>query len=331
MENVTGQYKMTDITPDQIEKIFQKKVLVLEFHVGMWSYKKPSDKMIKITAEKTGVSADYLTGQVLAADRKYFKPLERLVSDFRTFVSEQTLINPESANFTLPVANYEIIDNEIRKFSIDFEKLVGDIARQFEDIKDEARRFLNGNYEQTLFDEKFYPPVEKLVGDKIIHRQGEQNVKHGKYYFEYRFKPYAVAGSLQADLVNESLQDLKKIMQSETQEDFKRVISDIWQRIFDATSKLKETMKKPDRQDKDGAFQAPIFRDSIIGNIKELVNIIPSLNIFEDPAIDQARSELIQELCQLDPQELRDNKEKRQEAEQKADKILNKLPGMFGN
>jgi len=331
MENVTGQYKMSDISTDIIEKTFQKKVLVLEFHIGQWTYKKPSDKMIKITAEKTGVSADYLTGQVLAADRKYFKPLERLVSDFRSFVSEHTLINPESANFTLPVVNYEIIDNEIRKFSIEFEKLVGDIARQFEEIKDEARRFLNGNYEQTLFDEKFYPPVEKLIGEKIIHRQGESTVKHGKYYFEYRFKPYAVAGSLQADLVNESLQDLKKIMQSETQEDFKRVVSDIWNRIFDATSRLKDAMKKPDRQDKDGAFQAPIFRDSIIGNIKDLVNIIPSLNIFQDPAIDAARTELINELCQLDPQELRDNKAKRLEVEKTADKILNKLPGMFGN
>jgi len=223
------------------------------------------------------------------------------------------------------------MDQKIREFSREYEKKVFEIAGQFEEIKEEAKRFLNGNFENTLFSEDFYPPPEKLIGEKIIHRQGETSGKRGKYYFDYRYKPYAVSGSLEADLVDESLSDLKKIMQQETQEDFQQVIKDIWNRIFTVTSKLKDTMAKPEREDKNGDIQSPIFRDSVIENIKDLVNIIPSLNIFQDPAIDQARTELYRELCQLDPQALRDNKELRKDAEKKADAILSKLPGILAS
>jgi len=331
MENIIGQESkftgIADLTSDQVEKTFQKKVLVLELHVGQWRYKRPSKKALAAMADKLGIDEKHLSAQYLAADRIYFKPLERCITDFKAVITDHTLGHSEKANYTLPVSNYELIDETIRDFCLEFEKHVSGIASQFDRIKTEARNALNGDF--GLFNDLDYPSIEQLTGDTVIHRQGEARRTKGKYYFSYKFKPYTTAGSLQADLVSDSLKDLKKIMEQETLNDFHSVIGDIWDRIFTCTKNLKDAMKKPDRQDKSGEFQAPIFRDSIIGNIKELVNIIPSLNIFEDPAIDQARTELIKELCDIDPQELRDNKEKRIEAEKKADKILNKLPGLF--
>ena len=78
MENATGQYKMSDITPDQIEKTFQKKVLVLEMRFGSWTYRKPSKKALKMLSDKTGINKDLLAAQVMAADKIHFKPLEVL-------------------------------------------------------------------------------------------------------------------------------------------------------------------------------------------------------------------------------------------------------------
>jgi len=105
-------------------------------------------------------------------------------------------------------------------------------------------------------------------------------------------------------------------------------LNDCWERIYSSVNSLAGKMQEK-RTDKKGDDIAPIFRNSIIQNINDLVEILPDLNIVNDPDLENMRRRLQDELSGIDPAELRESSESRQEVSQKAQNILNDLDNIF--
>jgi len=72
-----------------------------------------------------------------------------------------------------------------------------------------------------------------------------------------------------------------------------------------------------------------IFRDTLVTNLEDLVDLIPKMNIAGDPAIDALAAEAKARLCGWDPQELRENPVARKEVADEAKKILGNMEGMI--
>lgn len=79
--------------------------------------------------------------------------------------------------------------------------------------------------------------------------------------------------------------------------------------------KLKED-PKPGRED-------IIFRDSLIGNLREIAALAPKMNLAGDPQLDQFAKE-IEELAKPDPETLR-NKDNRTDTQRKAEELARKM------
>jgi hypothetical protein len=65
-----------------------------------------------------------------------------------------------------------------------------------------------------------------------------------------------------------------------------------------------------------------IFRDSLVDNIRDLVDLLTTLNITDDPALDQFRQRMKETLLIFKPQELRDSTEGRNLVAEAAERIL---------
>jgi len=72
-----------------------------------------------------------------------------------------------------------------------------------------------------------------------------------------------------------------------------------------------------------------IFRDTLISNLEDLVDLIPKMNIAGDPAINQLALDAKATLCKWDAQTLRDNPAARDEVARDADKILDNMKGLI--
>ena len=72
-----------------------------------------------------------------------------------------------------------------------------------------------------------------------------------------------------------------------------------------------------------------IFRDTLIGNLEDLCDLIPKMNIAGDPAINQLAVDAKAALCKWDAQTLRDDPDVRAEVADKADKILDNMKGLI--
>lgn len=88
---------------------------------------------------------------------------------------------------------------------------------------------------------------------------------------------------------------------------------------------VKAMAAKLSEQPKEGKEDV-IFRDSLIGNVKEIAELAPKLNISGDPAIDRFAREMAG-LANYTPDKLRKDKLTRSEAAKAAGALLDKLSG----
>lgn len=67
------------------------------------------------------------------------------------------------------------------------------------------------------------------------------------------------------------------------------------------------------------------FRDSVVTNMRDLVRLIPGLNVTDDPDIHNIAIDLQERLCDFDADTLRNNDQKRKETVESAREILGRL------
>lgn len=94
-------------------------------------------------------------------------------------------------------------------------------------------------------------------------------------------------------------------------------MGDVWRRIADVVSKFHERMDDPDA----------VFRNSLMNNIADLVELIPGLNVLDDPDIEAIRLDMKQRLAGVDPEDVRKDPEFRQELAGEAKEILDRMAG----
>ena len=73
-----------------------------------------------------------------------------------------------------------------------------------------------------------------------------------------------------------------------------------------------------------------IFRDSLVENVIELVNLLPKLNVVGDADLESLRKETQKKLCAYEPDTLRKDAKVRDKAAGDAKAILDKMAGYVG-
>lgn len=167
-----------------------------------------------------------------------------------------------------------------------------------------------------LFDPSNYPTKEQIAE---------------KFGVAIDYLPVPTAGDFRVQLADDQMAAVQASTERMVEAALKKAALDPVKRLHKAVSKVVATLAQPNA----------IFRDSMIGNIRELAAMMPALNIANDPKLDALTDEIQQDLASIDPTELRDPKwrqgghaghdrsqaaqDKRQEAKSKAEAILAKM------
>lgn len=275
-----------------------EKALLVKLNISQWTAKK-FDK--KVTAK---VEADFQTKDsgrfnkaLIAQDE--IKKITRLANEARIFNYTNTLPFDDNGARVLPSAHFFDYSNKMQEFKSAFENAVCTFVASYPDFKDEARSRLNG-----MYNESDYP-----TPSEISH----------KYGFDIEFQPvpdvsnYKVLQGLIDTEINKISADTEARLKSIEQ----NVTADLFNRVSSAVSHLIERLSSKDS----------IFRDSLIENIVELCGLLPKLNIMEDQKLDEIRRDLEAQICNLQPENLRQDENLRADTVRKADAILKNMEG----
>ncbi len=237
-----------------------------------------------------------------------FAALTATLSKARTTHYEQTLPWDDQGSRLLTVANHarytELMD-ALR------ERMIGERARFIEDYDDHidrARLDLG-----KLFSIDDYPSKEAL---------------RGKFAIRYRIGPVPDAEHFMAKLASDDTERVKRDIERQIEERLHDGVGDLYRRLGEAVERVSERL----REDESG--KPLVFRDSLIGNIRDLVEVVPRLNIFGDDELARLCEQVKEKIASVQPDALRPSKAfdpaARQRVKRDADELMERFAGYFG-
>lgn len=232
------------------------------------------------------------------------EPLEKVVTAARTYHARVTL--PFDAGIgILPAAMIQEYADKMRQFRGEFDGLIqSHFVPRYSEMVDWARQEHNGT-----FDVSDYPDVDTLLES-----------------FSFRTEPLPVpdaahfAGTMSsllgvdADSVNIRVQDAMTEAQRE-----------LMRRMIEPVRAMAAKLVEQPKQGKDDI----VFRDTLVGNVQDIAELVPKLNISGDLELDKFAAEMAA-LARYAPSALRDSKVTRTEAATKAADVVQRLNSYAG-
>ena len=236
-----------------------------------------------------------------------FAAINSTMSAARTAHYAQSLPWDDQGSRLLPVANYERYTELMDGLR---ERMIRERARFIEDYEDnidKARLDLG-----KLFRIAEYPSKESL---------------RDRFGLRYRIIPVPDADHFIAKLASDDTDRVKRDIESQIEERLHDAVGDLYRRLGEAVERVSERL----REDDEG--KPLVFRDSMIGNIRELVDIVPRLNIFGDETLAQLCGQVKEKIAGVEPDALRPSKSfdpaARASVKREADALKERFAGYF--
>lgn len=229
------------------------------------------------------------------------EPIEKLVNEARAFHAAVTLPFDQGIGI-LPAALIATYGDRMREYKGKFDNLRDSHFRaRYSEMIDWAKVEHNGT-----FDAADYPPVEEVC-EAFTFRTEVQPVP-GAEHFTDTVKQLLGVDTESVDIrVNDAMIEAQREL-------MRRLIAPV-------KAMAAKLMEEP----KEGK-QSPVFRDTLVGNVAEIVDLAPKLNISGDPVIDQFVKDM-EGLTRYSPDILRKSAETRKEAASKAEDLFKRLEG----
>ena len=238
-----------------------------------------------------------------------FAALTATMSAARSTHYEQSLPWDDQGSRLLTVANYERYTELLDGLR---ERMVRERARFIEDYDDnidQARLDLG-----RLFRIEDYPSKEVL---------------HGKFGIRHRIVPVPDADHFMARLASDDTERVKRDIEREIEERLQDAVGDLYRRLGEAVERVSERLQE------DGEGKPLVFRDTMIANIRDLVDVVPRLNIFGDDRLAQLCEQVKEKITHADPDTLRPSRQfnpnVRRQVKRDADALMEKFAGYFGD
>jgi hypothetical protein len=191
-------------------------------------------------------------------------------------------------------------------FIQEHERLVGE-------FKDAVEDFVTTGYPQArekaefrmgeLFNANDYPAPDSL---------------RRRFYINMDIDAVTEAGDFRVQMDADELDTVRKSMEHAMSERLGRAMRDVWERLAEVVGHFANKMGSDD-----------IFRDATVRNVEELVDLLPGLNVLDDPDLKQIGDEIKAKLHGYDPKTLRKDKAARSQAALDAKEIMDRMSGFM--
>lgn len=249
-----------------------------------------------------GSAADAARVVKVLFDPASYKPIKQKINSIRAFHYDHTLPWLDSGQRILSSAGFMAYAEAMRKERAELTTLINDFVADYEEQLEQAKQRLNG-----MFKQEDYP-----ASDEIRERFG----------FDVSYYPVPAAGDFRVQGIDEEMkQAIQEELDKAQQVAVKQAMRDVYDRLYKSVKHMTAKLSDP----------KAIFRDTLVDNLADLVELLPSLNIENDPKIDELRGDIVKaQLNAIDPEDLRKDKDFRKEVASDAKAIVDKMAAFMG-
>ena len=280
--------------------VVTEKAMLAKLRISRWAASKHDKKISADVAAQHGadVTMGRYSKRLVAKER--LETIAQIATRARHHHYENTLPWLDDGARILPAANYFDYMQQQNAFRAEFEQAVSAFEKEYPVVLDDARRSLNG-----LFNEADYPDPGQIAS---------------KFAMQVDVDPMPTAEDFRVALSEDENARIRESIQGRLDDAVQGAINDVWHRVHDTVAKMVERLRAYE-VDGDGKVHNA-FRDSLVGNIRALSELLPKLNITNSNALEVMRQRLADELCSFDAPVLREDATIRNEIAANAEAIL---------
>jgi hypothetical protein len=207
--------------------------------------------------------------------------------------------------YILPNVLNEQVTRNLGQFESDFNDAVDRLRAVLPTAIDEARA-----ENPKLFKDSDYGSVDDIIA-------------HYTFAIDRTLVPDA--GDVRVDASKEFVDHLKGQIEAKSTKKLNEVASHAVRTVVDVATHLAEALEGYDSEKKG---KSP-FRDSTVDKVRDLIGIIPALNVTGDAKLDKARQDLLAVVGNKSAKEFREDDEVREDAAAKAREVAANISNLF--
>ena len=282
--------------------------MLVELSISSWTARK-LDKKVSAevdVAKNTKVSAVNVNKNLMAGTGVLDKIIKYAASA-RAWHNAQTLPWSDNGSRLLPMSNFMNYKEQLTVMEGNVNARVDKFVDSYPELIS-AAAFQLGD----LFDRTEYPDVNSLKN---------------RFKFSYSFFPVPNAGDFRVDINEEAKAEIIANCNQAHQDRLENAMKDAWGRLHDCLNRMSDRLTVDVVADDEGkpSHEFRVFRDTLMENAVEMVDMLKHLNITKNPDMEQARQALKSAISNYDIDDLRSSMTARNAVKTQVDAILSKF------
>lgn len=277
------------------------RAMLVSVRISSWTARKlDKDATAKVNKDHDAEDDAGRYNKALIADDA-LDAITKIARKARDAHYERTLPWKDDGQRILPAAAWQHYTPPMNRLRQEFEAAVETFIAAYPVLKVDAQKRLGKLYKESEF-----PEIHQI---------------RRKFAFDVDVMPMPDAADFRVELAAGQLDEIKAEVERSMHDALNTAMQDAWARIGRTVGHMvkKLTDYKPGEP---GVRAKDTFRDSLVENIRDLVEILPSFNLTNDPVLTRTIERMRAELCTLSAQELRDNSAARMSTAAAAQSIL---------
>ena len=286
------------------ETSLSSRAMLCSLSISMWSARKHDTDASEEIAARHGAQSDAGRYHKMLLPKAALAEIQKIVSEARQEHYFITLPWDDNGYRVLPAAVYmDHVAENARASERNSQRQSMRLAGQFRTLVEQAKTRLGG-----LFRESDYPALDEL---------------RAKFAFETKVLPLPDAGDFRVALGDEEKDRIKRQITAAVEASLQVGARELWFRLYEAVQHLADRLTA---YKVTGEGVEHPFRDTVITNLVRLVDVLPKLNITNDPELERLAEQVKNSLL-VDPNSLRKSESVRVETAKAAAAIAQHMAG----
>ena len=274
--------------------MLQNQAMIANLNIRSWTARK-HDRAVSNEVDAAHNAQEGGRYNKLLIDKSALDPLTKHAGRVREYHYSLTLPWGDNGDRLLPAKAYMDYTATMRKLKDEYASYARTFEASYPQLVADARQRLG-----TMYDANDYPPISDI---------------RDRFDIRVAFQPVPDAKDFRVDVGDEALAEIKASINEAVAERQAGAVKECWVRLNDVIGKLYTMMIK----------DKPIFRDSIIDNVKDLISMLPKLNITNDPALNEVCKKVSLVVNSTSPHYLRKSARMRNDVALAAEGVLREI------
>jgi hypothetical protein len=285
--------------------------MLVELSISAWTARKLDKKVsTQVDFDKNTKTRVGNYNKNLLAGTGFLDTIQKYASSARNWHLNQTLPWSDNGLRLLPMSNFLAYKENLATLEKNYTALVDKFVIAYPNLVS-AAAFQLGD----LFDREEYPDVEKVAR---------------KFKFGVNYMPVPMAGDFRIDINEEAKSEIVQSCEKAYADRLNNAMKDAWERLHKVLLRMSDRLEIDEVEEEvDGRWERThkprVFKDTMLEEATELVELLAHFNVAKDPNMDQARMDLARAIQHHDSTDLRQNMIAREAVKAKVDAILNKF------